>query len=86
MNHLFEPVEDEILSHRSPTKASRYGEKLLMSFLECGAPTAKVKVEDTPYGIDELYETCRRVCRKNFFSKKVSVSKNDGRLLFIRKD
>lgn len=84
MENLFEPMERPLPSHKSPTTGSRYAERLILTFLDYGASKARVRVEDTPYGLDELYELCRRVCRKKDFIKEVAVSKNDGRLLVYR--
>ncbi len=84
MQDLFEPIEEPIPSHRSPTIGSRYAERLILTFLDCGAIKARVRVEDTPYELDELYGLCRRVCRKKDFIREVTVSKNDGQLLIRR--
>lgn len=82
MENLFDPIEEPIPSHKSPTQGSLYAERLIITFLKFGAAEASVRVKETPYELDELYELCRRVCRKKYFMKKVTVSKNNGQLLF----
>lgn len=84
MRQMLEPIEGPVVPHRSPTPGSRYAEGLLVAFLGSGASAARVRVEDTPYEIGALYELCRRAARKKDFARRVTVSKNDGRLILAR--
>lgn len=86
MDNLLEPVDEPVVAHRKPTEGSLYAEGILLAFVRSGADKARVRVEDTPYKLDELYALCRNTARKRtFVEARVSASKNNGRLLLIRK-
>lgn len=83
MNDLIEDSNEPKIMHKRATEGSRYAEKLILSFLRSNADCARVKVENTPYSIDKLYELCRSVVRKKSF-RIATVSKNDGKLMLYR--
>lgn len=85
MKDMLEPFDEPTTLHKASTEHSRFAESLIVTFLKSGASKSRVRIEKTPYDIDKLYELCRRVCRKKAFFKLVSVSKNDGNLLLIRR-
>jgi len=86
MDELLEPIDGPIVAHRSPTEGSLYAERILLAFMRSGADKARVRVENTPYGFEELYVLCRNTARKHVFADaRISISKNNGRLLLIRK-
>ena len=70
---LLEPLREPVTGSKGATPLSRYSEAIVRAFIESGADSARVRVEDAEYGFDELYGGIRRICRRNGFRKVAEV-------------
>ena len=79
------PYEGRLKSTRNATELSRFCDELVATFLSHGASMASVRVDLAPYGADALYKGLWNACSKKDYTRRVSVHKQDGELLLIRK-
>ena len=84
LEDLLVPCDEPITDTRNATPLSRLSEGIVRSFLENRADSATVRHDMTEYGLDELYEGVRRVCKKNDFKGLVRAHKQNGKLVLLR--
>ena len=77
---VLEPCTGPVYRAGSVTPRSRLSNALVAAFLASGAASAAIRHEQTPYGLGELYDGVRNVCRKKGLRRVVAVSKRGGRL------
>lgn len=82
---LLEPLREPVTGSRGATPLSRYSEAIVRAFIESGADSARVRVEDAEFGFDELYGGMRSICRRVGYRRVAEVHRQGAVLALVRR-
>lgn len=85
LDEMLEPVDSMPPDTRNSTPLSRHCEAIVETFLGYGPVLARVRDEESEYGLDELYGGLRRVCTRKCYMGHVECHKRQGTIVLERK-
>lgn len=86
MEEILAPITQALSTTRNTTELSQYCESIVRTFISKKRPHARIVFEKADYDHDALYKGIKSVCRRNEFKNCVSIHKQNGQLILLRKD